>query len=457
MVRTMPQMDPPVRMAAGVHLEVLAFSLAISLLTAVLFGLAPALQTTRPDLASTLKDQGAAVAGGAHAGWRKLLAGAQVSLSLLLLIGAGLFVRSVGNLKDLNPGFEVNNLLSFSIDPTLNGYQTERAKQFYKQLARDLASLPSAQSAALCVVPPLTFDEWDSTVTVEGYAAKPGENMNPWVNHISPGYFATLKIPLYTGREFTEQDTGTHKVAIVNQKFAQHYFGSQPAIGRHIGLGGDPGTKTDIEIIGVVGDTRYQTMHQDPPRQVYFPYLQNEWAGAMTAYVRTNLPPDQMFPVLRTAVSKINPNLPIFLMKTEERQKDDSLAVELLASRLSTAFGILATILAGIGLYGVMGFVVARRTREIGIRLALGAISGDVIWLVMREVLLLAGAGIIVGLPAALAVTGLVASQLYGIRPNDPTTIALATAGIAAVAALSGFIPARRATRVDPIKAIRCD
>jgi predicted permease len=457
MVRTMPQLDPPLRMGAGVHLEVLGFSLAISLVTALLFGLAPALQTTRPDLASTLKDQGAAVAGGGQAGWRKLLAAAQVSLSLLLLIGAGLFVRSVGNLKDLNPGFEVNNLLSFAVDPTLSGYTTERAKQFYKDLTHDLAAVPSVQSAGLCVVAPLSFDEWDSTVTVDGYAAKPGEDMNPWVNHVSPGYFATLKIALYSGREFTEQDTGAHKVAIVNEKFARHYFGDQTAVGRHIGLGGDPGTKTDIEIVGVVRDTRYQTMHQDPPRQVYFPYLQNDWAGMMTAYVRTDVNPDQMFPALRNVVRKLNANLPVFLMKTEERQRDDSLAVELLAARLSSAFGTLATVLAAIGLYGVMAFVVARRTREIGIRMALGAISGDVIWLVMREVLLLAGAGIAVGLPAALAVTRLLGSQLYGIKPNDPSTIVVATVGIAAIAALSGFVPARRATRVDPVTAIRCE
>ncbi|MBV8730678.1 MAG: ABC transporter permease, partial [Acidobacteriia bacterium] len=457
MARVMPQFDPPIHFRTAANPDVLGFSLAVSLLTAFLFGLAPALQSTRPDLASTLKDQGAAIAGGAHTGWRKLLAAAQVSLSLLLLIGAGLFVRSLANLKDLNPGFEVNHLLSFTVDPRLNGYNTDRAKQFYRQLTLNLASLPSVQSAALCVVAPLSFDEWDSTVTVEGYAAKPGEDMNPWVNHVSPGFFSTLKIPLLAGREFTDQDTGAHKVAIVNEKFARHYFGSQPALGRHIGFGGDPGTKTDIEIVGVVGDTRYQTMHQDPPRQIFFPYLQNNWAGGMTAYVRTNLAGEQMFPALREVVRRLNPNLPVFLMKTEERQRDDSLAVELLAARLSSAFGALATVLAGVGLYGVMAFVVARRTREIGIRMALGAKGTDVVWLVMREVLLLAGAGIAVGLPAALAVSRLVSSQLYGIKSNDPSTILLATAGIAFIAMVSGFIPARRATRVDPVKAIRSE
>jgi putative ABC transport system permease protein len=455
LMSTLPQMDPPVRFLTSPDLSVLGFSLAVSLGTALLFGLAPALQTTRPDLAATLKDQAAAVAGGAHARWRKMLAAAQVSLSLMLLIAAGLFVRSLANLKDLNPGFQVRQLLTFSVDPTLNGYKVPQAKAFYKQLTRELGAVPSVHSVALCVVPPLSFDEWDSSVTVEGYAAKPGEDMNPWVNHVSPGFFATLKIPMIAGRDFTERDAGTPKVAIVNQKFARHYFGDRPAVGRHIGMGNDPGTKTDIEIIGVVGDTRYQTMKQEPPRQVFFPYLQNDWANQMTAYVRTDVSPPQMFPTLRAVVRRLDSNLPVYLMKTEERQRDDSLAVELLAASLSGAFGVLATVLAGIGLYGVMAFVVSRRTREIGIRMALGALTTDVVWLVMREVALLAGAGLVAGMAAALAVTRLLNSQLFGIQPNDPATIAIATAGIAAIAAVSGYIPARRATRVDPVTAIR--
>jgi predicted permease len=293
---------------------------------------------------------------------------------------------------------------------------------------------------------------------VEGYAAKPGEDMNPWFNHVSPGFFAALRIPLYAGRDFTERDTmGAPRVAIVNEKFARHYFGDGPAVGRHIGLGGDPGTQTNIEIIGVVGDTRYQTMRQNPPRQVYFPYLQNDWAAGMTAYVRTEISSAQMFPVLRALVRKLNSDLPVYLMKTEEHQRDDSLAVEKLAASLAGAFGVLATVLAGVGLYGVMGFWVARRTREIGIRMALGAVRANVIWLVMREVLLLAGAGVLIGLPAALAVTRLVTSQLYGITPTDPSTLVWATVGVGVIAALSGYVPARRATQVDPVAAIRCD
>ena len=456
LISIMPEIDPPLRFSMDPNLSLVFFTMAVSVVTAVIFGLAPALQAARPQIARVLKDQAGAVAGGGQARWRKLLVVAQVSLSLLLLIGAGLFARSLQNLKSLDPGFEVGNLLNFEVDPTLNGYTPERAKLFYRQLQDSLAALPSARAAALCVVPPLTFDEWDSTVSVEGYPAKPGEDMSPRVNHVSPGYFATLKIPVYQGREFTERDAlGAPNVAIVNEKFAQHYFGARGALGRHIGMGGDPGTKLDIEIVGVVRDTKYSRMNEKIERQAYFPYMQNTWAGQMTAYVRTPLGPEQMFPAIRAVVRKLDANLPVYQMKTEEKQRDDSLAVERLSASLSSAFGVLATVLAAIGIYGVMAFLVARRTREVGIRMALGASAGDVVWLVMREVLLLAGAGVLIGLPVALAVTRLLESQLYGIAPHDPIITVLATLGMVAVAALSGYIPARRATRVDPVTALR--
>jgi len=452
----MPQMDPPLRFITNPNLRVLAFNLAACGLTAVLFGLAPAWRATQPDLAPTLKDQAGSLAGGGHTGWRKALVAAQVGLSLLLLIGAGLFVRSLANLQDLNPGFEVSNLLSFSVDPTLNGYQADRAKLFYQRLTRELAALPGVRSAAVSVVPLLAYNRWDDDFTVEGHTAQPGEDANSHVNHVSPGFFATLGIPLHAGREFTERDsTGAAKVVIVNEKFARYYFGDRGAVGRHIGMGTDPGTKTDLEIVGVVGDTRYETMRQPIPRQVYFPYLQTKWVNGMTAFVRTAAAPAQMFPLFRATVRRLDANLPVYLLKTEERQRDDSLSVDKLAAVLSTAFGALATVLAAVGLYGVMAFLVTRRTREIGIRIALGAVTGNVIWLVMREVLLLAGAGILVGLPAALAVARLLSSQLYGIAPNDPLTVALATLGVAAMAALSGYLPARRATRVNPVTALR--
>jgi predicted permease len=456
LVGLVPQTDPPIVLSDAPDARVLIFTLAVSLATAVLFGLLPALQATRADVAPTLKDQAQAVAGGGQAVWRKALVCAQVSLSLLLLIGAGLFVGTLKNLKALSPGFEVTNLLSFSVDPTLSGYDAARAKLFFQQLNRKLDASPGVRSSALAVVKLLSFDEWDSTITIEGYPAKPGEDMDPWVNYVSQGFFGTLRIPLYAGREFTDRDQlGTPKVAIVNEKFARHYFGDRSPLGRHIGMGGDPGTKTDIEIVGVVRDTKYMTVHANTPRQVFFPYLQNDWANEMTAYVRSDAASARMFPELRAAVHGIAPALPVYELKTEESQLDDSLSLERLTASLATAFGLLATVLAAVGLYGVMAFLVTRRTQEIGIRMALGALGGDVLWIVMREVLLIAAIGIAIGLPAALAVTRLVRSQLYGVSPSDPATIALATLGILAIAALSGYLPARRAARIDPLIALR--
>jgi ABC-type antimicrobial peptide transport system permease subunit len=220
-------------------------------------------------------------------------------------------------------------------------------------------------------------------------------------------------------------------------------------------LGGDPGTKTDIEIIGVVRDTRYSRMNEVLQRQFYMPYLQSDWAAHMTGYVRTPLGPEQMFPMIRAAVRKLDANLPVFQMKTEEKQRDDSLSVERISAMLSSAFGVLATVLAATGIYGVVAFLVARRTREVGIRMAMGASARDVIWLVMREVMLLAGIGVLIAMPVALAVTRLLQSQLYGIEPSDPVIAVGAMLGLAVVTAISGYLPARRATRVDPVTALR--
>ncbi|MBV8071409.1 MAG: ABC transporter permease [Acidobacteriaceae bacterium] len=454
--KILPHIEPPVNFDTMPDARVLLFTLATAVLAAVIFGLIPAFQATRPHIASTLKDQAAAVVGGTHTLWRKALVCAQVSLSLLLLIGAGLFVATVNNLRNVNPGFAVDNLLSFSVNPMLSGYDKKRAHLFYSQLQESLSAVPGVQSVALAIVAPLNFDEWDDAITVEGHVAKPGEDIQSWMNYISPGYFATLKIPIYAGRDFTLKDvSGAPKVAIVNEKFAHHYFGTRSPIGRHLGMGSDPGTKTDIAIVGVVRDTKYEDLRKDPPIETYIPYQQFDSATGMTAYIRTSVDASQMFPMLRSAVRGLDSNLPIFDMKTETRQVEDVLVVERLAATLSTAFGILATILAAVGLYGVMAFLVSRRTREIGIRMALGALAGDVLWIVMKEVLLLVSLGIALGLPLALFGLRLLRAQLYGLSPYDPATILLAVGGIVTVAAFSGYLPARRATRVDPVKALR--
>jgi predicted permease len=384
------------------------------------------------------------------------LVAAQVTLSLLLLIGAGLFIRSLANLKDLDPGFRTANLIGFAMDPPMNGYKQERSLDFYRQLREQLDAIPGVESSSLAVMAVLAGDEWDSSMAVEGFQHKPSDMPDPHMQFISPDYFKTMVVPILLGRDFRMTDgRGAPKVCIVNEKFARRFFKDGLALGKHIGMGGDPGTKLDIEIIGVVRDTKYEGMREEVPLEVYRPYHQMEFVLGMYAYVRTARQPEQAFSSIRQVVNGLDPNLPVFQMKTIEAQMEDSLITERLVATLSTGFGILATLLAAIGLYGVMAYLVAQRTREIGVRMALGAATGDVVWLVMKDVLILAGIGIAVGLPAALALTRLVKSQLYGIQPNDTLTIVASTLGIACVALLAGYLPARKASRVDPMRALR--
>ena len=456
LLRFSPQGDVPLSLSSAPDMRIMAFNFAVALLTGIIFGLAPALQATRPDLAPTLKEQASAVVGGSQVRIRKLLVAVQVALSLLLLIGAGLFIRSLQNLKALDPGFRTENLLQFSVIPVLNGYSQQNAKLFYRQLYDNMNAVPGVKSSSLAVVQVLSGDEWDSTITIEGYASKPGEDMSPWDNYIFPGYFSTLSIPILAGRDFTvKDDAKSPKVAIVNEKFAKHYFGAQNPIGRRFGFGGNPGTKIDIEIVGVAKDTKYRNMRDDIPRQVYIPFPQADFAWEMTGYVATTLPSSQMFNALRGEVRKLDANLPVYNLKSLDNQLDESLVVERLTASLSSVFGLLATLLASIGLYGVMAYTVVRRTREIGIRMALGAIPGNVIWLVMKEVIVLVAIGLAIGLPAAWALTRLVQTQLYGITPNDPIAITISLAVLSVIALSSGYVPAVRATRIDPVTALR--
>jgi predicted permease len=312
----------------------------------------------------------------------------------------------------------------------------------------------------------LEGNEWDSSISIEGYEPKPGENMNPFCNAVSPGYFKTLGISLLAGRDFDDRDVSfepgdpeaqvpAYKVAIVSENFARHYFKDQSPIGRHIGFGGNPGTKTPIEIIGVVKDAKYTGVRDEIPRTVYFAFMENAFAGGAVMYVRTAARPEAAFGSIRQAMQQLDPNIPMYNTRTLEAQADQSLLNERLVATLSSAFGVLATLLAVIGLYGVMAFTVARRTREIGVRMALGAVQGDVIWLVMREVVILVGSGMLLGLAGAWALSRYVSSQLYGVGGTDPVTIVAAVAILGGVALLAGYIPARRATRVNPVLALR--
>jgi predicted permease len=434
---------------------VLGFTLIVSVFTGLLFGLVPALQTSRPDVASTLKEEAGSLSGGG-AGLRKVLVIGQITLSLILLVASNLFLQSLRNLKELHPGFDVRNVVSFNVEPTLGNYNVNWARQYYRRLADRLRALPGVASTAFAVVPVLVDNEWDNGVTIEGYSPKQGEFPDPHMQFCTPGYFETLKIPMLLGRDFTyKDDEKAPKVGIVNEKFAKRYFGDQSPLGRHLGFGIDPGTKTDIEIVGVVGDTKYENMREPIPYELYVPYVQQDFVNGMAVYVRTRGVPAGSFEALRRAAQEVDTNVPLYEMRTLEEQVDISLVTERLLATLSSVFGVLATLLAAIGLYGVMAFVVARRTREIGIRMALGATGVSVVRLVMLEVLLLASVGLGIGLAVALGLTRFIEAQLFGIKPADAVTMVLATLSIAVVASAAGFVPARRATRIDPVRALR--
>jgi putative ABC transport system permease protein len=448
-------------------LKVLLFTFGVSALTALAFGLVPALQTTKPNVGTVLKDEASAVVGSGNKGLRKSLVVVQVALSLLLLIGAGLFLRSLENLSHLGPGFNASRLIGFEIDPTLNGYNVERVKLAFRTLSESLKTLPGVESVGLASMRILENDEWDSSVTVEGYNPdKPDDRAEPFMNSIGPNYFATLGVPILSGRDFTLADSREVKhgekdddyvpaTVMINETFARKFFAGKDPIGRHLGFGSDPGTKTDMEVIGVVKDIKYTNIRDEIQPQAYIPYMAQRGVGGMTVYLRTTADPKILMNSIREKVRDLDPNIPIFDMRTTDEQIQNSLSAERMIASLSTVFGLLATILAAVGLYGLMAYNVVQRTREIGIRMALGAAQRDVVWMVMRDVLILVGVGIGVGVPAALALTSVVRSQLYGLTGHDPITLVLATVGLAVVAFAAGYIPAIRASRLDPMRALR--
>jgi predicted permease len=300
----------------------------------------------------------------------------------------------------------------------------------------------------------VTGDQTSKSIYIEGYQPKDDENLTAWFDAVGPGYFSTLGIPLIAGREFTARDRmGAPRVAIVNSVFADAWFPHQNPIGRRFGIG--RGTKGDIEIVGVVRASKYSKVNEEIPREVYLSYAQDENPSSLVVYARTTGDPKVTFANLRREVAGLDSSLPVTRLRTMEDQVEEALSAQRVSASLSLFFGILATLLAAIGLYGVMGYTVSRRTREIGIRLALGAGRRNLLLLVMREVAILTALGIAIAIPAALAFTGLVRSELYGIVPNDPLSIALAAVVLIAVALLAGYIPANRATRIDPLRALR--
>lgn len=444
--------------------RILTFNFGIALSTALLFGLVPAWQAARPALARTLKEQASSVMGGHHVVLRKGLVVVQVALSLLLLVGAGLFVRSITNLLAQDLGFTPTNLVSFSVDGALNGYTGTRAQQFHRTLVERVSALPGVTAAALATQPLLQGFSWQSAMSVEGYAARQDEEVVAHINAVTPGYFEAMQIPILLGRGFTLHDSRSEplgwgkspfRVAVANQRFVELYFATRNPIGRHVAIGGRRSAPLPIEIVGVVRNAKYRGMREPVEPQLFLSFFEHPGPDTATVYVRTTHSPDNMFAALRRTVQEIDPGLPLFRMRTMEEQVERSLANERLMAELSATFGLSATLLTVVGLYGLIANAVIQRRREIGIRMALGAVSGEVTWLFLREALGLVVLGCALALPILWALGSYVRSQLYGIEPLDGTTVAVTVIALGAIAAAGSFLPALRGARIQPLTVLR--
>ena len=447
--------DQPLPLDVAIDARVLSFTLGVSLFTAILFGTAPALRATRLELTNALKEGRGPQGAETRSKLAKALVVSQVVFSLVLLVGAGLFLRSLVNLTNVDTGFNKQNVLRLQIDAASVGYKEDaRLADLYQQIEQRVAALPGVRAASFSF---FTFNEgsWTDQVTVEGYA-QPGIKPEVWHNVVGMGYFATMGIPVVAGRTFGPQDTASSpKVAVINETMARRLFPPGSPIGRRFRIN-NPSSPNGIEVIGVVKDTKYERLNENARPADYLPYTQhNQYLGDFEARFSGNLA--TIVPEVRRAIREVNPNLPISGVSTLAAQVEGSMVSQRIIAQLSAFFGMLALFLVCIGIYGLTSYAVARRTNEIGIRMALGAGRASVLWLVVREVLGLVGLGIAIGVPATLAGSRLVSSMLFGLSPSDPAIILTAPLILLVVAALAGYLPARRATKVDPMTALRCE
>ena len=437
---------------------VLAFACGATLVVSILFSLAPAAQFWRPDLLETLRRHGSTGSVGSLF-FRRTCVTLQIGLSLLLLVGAGLFVRTIRNLRLMDTGIRLDHLVTFGINPQLSGYSAARTVTARQRVLDTVAALPGVRSVAATSDPELAGDDTSGDIGVAGYMAKEGEDMDTELPFVTPGYFSTLGIPLVLGREFTKSDgPASQPVAIVNEALAQKYFGSaQNAIGRYVGRKDKP----DKMIVGVVKNSRHSNPRDPFIRTLFRPALQmGDESGSpvgFAVYVRTMTSPETAINQIRIAIRDDDPKLVINHLRTMEAQVDDTLTTERVIALLASSFGVIATLLAAIGLYGVLAFVTAQRTREIGVRLALGAQPAAIAGLVLREVLVLIGISMVFAIPASLILGRTLRSQLFNVSPADALTYAGAIVVVTVVAMLSAALPAYRGATVDPMQALRSD
>ena len=435
---------------------VLAFTVAITLIASLLFSLAPAMQFWNPKLSEELH-QGRGAAGGSLR-FRRTSVALQIGFSLLLIVGAGLFVRTIDNLRNVNPGFATDHLLQFNLAPEMAGYSSTQVPIVEQHVLDTLAALPGMRSVGATNDPDLAGDDREGDVKVSGYTPPPNDDYDVELPWVSDSYLQTLGIPLIAGRYFNSADTATSdKVAIVNETFAKHFFGTPAAaLGHHVSRPNRP-TTTDAVIVGVVRDAKHSSLRDPAMPTDYILFSQAERTAGLVFYVRTWAAPNTAMNSIRAAIAGIDSKLIVDKVITMRQQIDDDLVAERAVATLSMIFGILAAMLAGIGLYGILAYSTAQRTREIGIRMALGARRTTVVGLILREVLMLAGGAVVVTIPLAILATHAVRSQLFGVPLVDPLVYAAGIFAIVLVAGLSAFLPARRAATVDPASALRTD
>jgi putative ABC transport system permease protein len=436
--------------------NLLLFAVAITMATGVSFGLFPALHSTRPDLVSALKGQAGQPAGARSAArFRTSLATGQIALSMALLVAAGLFTKSLFNVSRVSLGVNADNVIMFRVSPELNGYKAERSRQLFEQLEKDLAALPGVTGVTTSVVELLGGSDWSRSVSVEGFQAGPDTDTGAFYNEIGPDYFKTLGVPLIAGREFTRADAlGTAKVAIVNEKFASKFNIARDPVAKHIAEGGGS-RPLDIEIVGVVRDSKYSDVKREAPPLFFRPYRQDERLGGLTFYLRTGSDPQALLATIPKVVSRLDPNLPVVDLRTLVEQVRQNVFLDRFISVLSAAFAALATLLAAIGLYGVLAYTVAQRTREIGLRMALGAAPARVQSMVLRQVGTMTALGGAIGLTAAIWLGRLAQSLLFEMNGSDLAVLTSSAVALTLVALAAGIIPARRASNIDPMKALR--
>jgi predicted permease len=436
----------------------IVFAGVLSMVTGLLFGLFPALHSTSPDLVTALRSgSGKTSATRGATRFRTSLVTAQIALSMALIASAGLFLESLANVSRVNLGVDIDRLIMFGVSPALNGYSGARTQEIYSSIDRELTAIPGVRGVAAARVAVLAGNNWDNDVNVQGFPRTPDTDADAYFNAVSPAFFHTMGIPLVSGREFTAGDVlGTPGVAIVNESFVKKFRLGSSAVGKMIGVNVPSGDSLTHLIVGVVKDSHYSDVKQELRPVYYLPYKQDTSSmGDMFFYVRGAVDPNVLMPPIRAAVAKVDRTLPVVHLKTMPQQIKDNVYLDRMITSLTAAFAALATLLAAIGLYGVLAYSVVQRTKEIGVRIALGADPRTIVTMVLRHVGAMTLGGAVVGVLGALGIGRAAQSLLFGVQGRDPLVMLMAIVAMAAVALAAGSIPAWRAARVDPVKALK--